>query len=107
MPFGSFANALPPAFFLLLHLAGFLVGAYFAFRAFPVNGTLGWAFTLYALAEVIYLTNNLDATVLLFAHALAEAFDLAAVILVFVGAVRAARRAVRVAQLEPSSPGGP
>jgi hypothetical protein len=107
MPFGSFANALPPAFFLLLHLVGFLVGAYFAFRAFPLNGTLGWAFTLYALAEAIYLTNNLDATVLLFAHALAEAFDLAAVILVFVGTIRAVRRPGPAVQLEASSSGGP
>ena len=107
MPFGSFANALPPAVLLVLHLVCFLVGAYFAFRAFPTNGTLGWAFTLYALAEVVYLTNNLDATVLLFAHVLAEALDLAAVILVFTGAVRAVRRAEPTAQLEPSSPAGP
>ena len=28
MPYGAFINALPPAFFLAVHLIGFLVGAF-------------------------------------------------------------------------------
>ena len=42
MPYGAFINALPPAFFLAVHLIGFLIGVFFAYRAF--QGTAGlWA----------------------------------------------------------------
>jgi hypothetical protein len=34
MPYGAFINTLPPAFFLAVHLIGFLLGASFAYRAF-------------------------------------------------------------------------
>ena len=89
MPIGSFLNAFPPAFFLLVHLAAFLIGAFFASRAFSIGSrTLGWGFALFALAEILYMTYHLDWTVFLFAHTLAEVADLAAFILVFVGAVQ-------------------
>lgn len=100
MPFGTFINAFPPAFFLVVHLAAFLIGAYFASRAFSAQATqLGWGFTLFAIAELVYMTYHLDWTVFLFAHTIAEVLDLVAFILVFVGAVqpvlpRATRRAV-------------
>ena len=89
MPFGAFLNAMPPAFFLIVHLAAFAIGAFFASRAFS-NGAsrLGWAFTLFAIAEVCYMTYHLDWTVFLFAHTIAEVLDLVAFILVFVGAVQ-------------------
>jgi hypothetical protein len=75
MPYGSFINALPPAFFLAVHLIGFLIGAFFAYRAFQgTAGLMGWGFTLYALAELCYMTY----------------LDLIAFILVFVGATRSA-----------------
>ena len=32
MPYGAFINGLPPAVFLAVHLIGFLVGAFFAYR---------------------------------------------------------------------------
>ncbi len=89
MPFGGFINALPPAFFLLVHLIAFLVGAFFAYRA--LNGgaqKLGWGFVLYAIAELVYMTYHLDWTVFLFAHTIAEVLDLVAFILVFVGAAQ-------------------
>src|SRR5215472_17286559 len=89
MPIGSFLNAFPPAFFLIVHLAAFLIGAFFASRAFGVRANvLGWGFTLFAIAELVYMTYHLDWTVFLFAHTNAEVLDLVAFILVFVGAVQ-------------------
>lgn len=89
MPFGSFLNAFPPAFFLVVHLAAFVIAAYFASRAFSSQAsTLGWGFVLYAIAELVYMTYHLDWTVFLFAHTIAEVLDLVAFILVFVAAVQ-------------------
>jgi hypothetical protein len=87
MPFGGFINALPPAFFLLVHLVAFLVGAFFAYRAMGAGASkLGWGFALYAIAELVYMTYHLDWTVFLFAHTIAEVLDLVGFILIFVGA---------------------
>jgi hypothetical protein len=89
MPIGGFLNAFPPAFFLVVHLAAFLIGAFFASRAFATNArALGWGFTLFAIAEIVYMTYHLDWTVFLFAHTIAEVLDLVAFILVFVAAVQ-------------------
>jgi uncharacterized membrane protein len=89
MPIGAFLNAFPPAFFLVVHLAAFLIGATFAYRAFDAQARLlGWAFTLFAIAEISYMTYHLDWTVFLFAHTISEVLDLVAFILVFVGAVQ-------------------
>jgi hypothetical protein len=89
MPLGAFLNAFPPAFFLVVHLVAFLIGAFFAYRAFGVQAPLlGWAFTLFAIAEISYMTYHLDWTVFLFAHTISEVLDLVAFILVFVGAVQ-------------------
>lgn len=100
MPFGSFINALPPAFFLAVHLVGFIVGAYFAYRAFNAGDhsarTIGWGFILYAIAELVYMTYHLDWTVFLFAHTISEVLDLVAFILVFVGAFQTVRNVSRV-----------
>lgn len=97
MPFGAFINVLPPAFFLLVHLVAFLIGAYFAQRAFGAGVPLfGWGFVLYAIAELVYMTYHLDWTVVLFAHTIAEVLDLLAFIAIFAGAtqrVLALRRA--------------
>jgi hypothetical protein len=97
MPFGSFVNMLPPVFFLVVHLAAFSLGAYFAYRAFGAEaGMLGWGFALFAIAEVVYMTYHLDWTVFLFAHTIAEVLDLTAFVLVFVAAVQTVRSAGRV-----------
>jgi hypothetical protein len=101
MPIGGFLNAFPPAFFLVVHLAAFVLGAYFASRAFNAGTrSLGWSFTLFAIAEIVYMTYHLDWTVFLFAHTIAEVLDLAAFILVFVGAVQttSARLSTRAAR---------
>jgi hypothetical protein len=94
MPFGSFVNVLPPIVFLVIHLAAFLAGAFFAHRAFNAGASqVGWGFSLYALAELVYMTYHLNWTVILFAHTIAEVLNLVAFGLIFLGAVQHVRRA--------------
>jgi hypothetical protein len=88
MPWGSWINELPTEFFLVVHIAAFAIGAGFAWLAFKRElGLLGAAFSLFAAAEITYMTYHLDWTVFLFAHTIAEVLDLAAFVLVFAGAV--------------------
>jgi hypothetical protein len=88
MPWGSWINDLPTAFFMVVHIAAFTLGAGFAWLAFKRElSLLGTAFSLFALAELTYMTYHLDWTVFLFAHTIAEVFDLAAFVLVFAAAV--------------------
>ena len=73
MPLGDFINSFPPAVFLAVHLAGFLIGAGLAYRSFNSGSSLfGWGFVLYALAELVYMTYHLDWTVFLFGKPQAE-----------------------------------
>jgi hypothetical protein len=91
MPFGDFVNQIPAPVFLLIHLTAFLVGAYFAWRSFAGGMTLfGWGFSLFALAEISYMTYHLDWTVFLFAHTVSEVLDLLAFVLIFAGAAQRA-----------------
>ena len=88
MPWGDWINELPTAFFMVVHIAAFSLGAGFAWLAFRRElGLLGGAFTLFAAAELTYMTYHLDWTVFLFAHTIAEVFDLVAFVLVFAAAV--------------------
>jgi uncharacterized membrane protein len=85
MPLGTFINLMPMPVFVAIHLAALVIGAYFAKRSFDAGATdVGRAFTLYALAELSYLTYHLDWTVFLFAHTISEVFDLVAFVLLFV-----------------------
>jgi hypothetical protein len=91
MPLGDFINNIPSIGFLAIHFVAFAIGAYFAWRSFGADqGTLGWAFSLYALAEIVYMTYHLDWTVFLFAHTIAEVLDLVAFALVFLAVGRMA-----------------
>ena len=84
MPIGDFVNLIPAPIFLLIHLTAFAIGAYFAWRSFGAGATLlGWGFSLFALAEISYMTYHLDWTVFLFAHTVSEVLDLLAFVLVF------------------------
>lgn len=86
MPIGDFVNNIPAPIFLLIHLTAFAIGAYFAWRSFGDGATLlGWGFSLFALAEISYMTYHLDWTVFLFAHTISEVLDLLAFILIFAG----------------------
>jgi len=88
MPWGSWINELPTEFFMVVHIAAFAIGATFAWVAFKRELTLlGLGFSLFAAAEVVYMTYHLDWTVFLFAHTIAEVLDLGAFVLVFFGAV--------------------
>lgn len=84
IPFGAFVGVLPPVLFLVLHLAAFAAGAYFAFRAFgAAHSSLGWGFTLFALAQLVYVGYFLDLTVLLFAHTIGQLLLATAVVLIY------------------------
>ena len=88
MPWGSWINDLPTGFFLAVHIAAFALGAGFAWAAFRRElDVLGAGFSLFALAEVSYMTYHLDWTVFLFAHTISEVLDLVAFVLVFASAV--------------------
>jgi membrane protein implicated in regulation of membrane protease activity len=53
MPWGSWINDLPTAFFMVVHIAAFALGAGFAWLAFKRELTvLGTAFSLFAVAEL-------------------------------------------------------
>ena len=89
MPYGSWINDLPTAFFMVVHIAAFTLGAGFAWLAFKRElALLGTAFSLFAAAELTYMTYHLDWTVFLFAHTISEVLDLVAFILVFVAATQ-------------------
>src|SRR5690349_19362715 len=93
MPYGSWVNDLPTSFFLTVHVAAFVIGAGFAWLAFKRELTLlGTAFSLFAAAELVYMTYHLDWTVFLFAHTTAEVLDLAAFVCVLAGPVYEAVR---------------
>src|ERR1044071_196128 len=93
MPYGSWVNDLPTSFFLTVHVAAFVIGAGFVWLAFKRELTLlGTAFSLFAAAELVYMTYHLDWTVFLFAHTIAEVLDLTAFVLVFASAVVAVVR---------------
>ncbi len=96
MPFGGFINAIPMPVFLLIHAVAFIIAATFARKAFGAGNTeFGWGFTLYAIAELCYITYHLDWTVILFAHTLAEVLDLVGFICVFVGMTKRATAGAR------------
>ena len=91
MPFGDFVNQIPPAGFLAIHVVLFLIGAYFAWRSFGSGASLlGYAFSLFALAEISYMTYHLNWTTFLFAHTISEVLDLVAFVLVFAAATQRA-----------------
>jgi uncharacterized membrane protein len=89
MPIGDFVNLIPAPVFLLIHLALFAAGAYFAWRSFEADASLlGWGFVLFAAAEISYMTYHLDWTVFLFAHTVSEVLSLGAFTLIFAGVSR-------------------
>lgn len=88
MPYGSWINDLPTGFFLVVHITAFTLGAGFAWLAYKRElALLSVAFSLFAAAELVYLTYHLDWTVFLFAHTIAEVLNLTAFVLVFAAAV--------------------
>jgi hypothetical protein len=61
MPYGSWINELPTGFFLAVHVAAFALGAGFAWLAYKRElNLLGAAFSLFAVAELVYMTVELE-----------------------------------------------
>ena len=88
-PCCDFINELPWGFFLVVHIALFAVGAFFALRAFESGASvLGWGFALFALAEITYMTYHVNITQFLFSHTIAEVLNGLAFVAIFVGAVQ-------------------
>lgn len=81
-------SSIPMPVFMLVHLSGLAIGATLAYKAFNgANGRLfGWAFSLFAVAEVLYMGYHVGVTTFLLSHTLAEVCDLVAFILAFAGA---------------------
>ena len=88
-PCCDFINELPWGFFLVVHIALFAVGTFFALRAFE-SGTsmLGWGFALFAFAELTYMTYHVNITQFLFSHTIAEVLNGLSFVAIFVGAVQ-------------------
>ena len=85
-------NEFPWWFFLVVHIALFAVGSYFAFRALDNGSTaLGLGFALFAVAEIAYMTYHVNITQFLFSHTIAEVLDGLAFGALFVGVVRGER----------------
>jgi hypothetical protein len=88
-PCCDFINELPWGFFLIVHIALFAVGAFFALRAFDSGSNLlGGGFALFALAEIVYMTYHVNITQFLFSHTIAEVLNGVAFVAIFVGAVQ-------------------
>jgi hypothetical protein len=91
MPIGDFINGIPPVGFLAIHLVIFGVASYAAWRSFAAgHSPLGWGFSLWALAEISYMTYHLNWTTFLFAHTVSEVLDLFGFGLVFLATTRTA-----------------
>lgn len=87
-PIGEFVNKFPWGFFFAVHVVLFIVGAYFASRSYSAGETwLGVGFTLFAVAELVYLTYHINITTFLFAHTIAEVLDALAFVSIFAAAV--------------------
>ncbi|MGH2655176.1 MAG: hypothetical protein ACRDIZ_00495 [Actinomycetota bacterium] len=87
-PCCDFINAFPWWFFLLVHVALFAVAAFVAYRSFEGgNRGFGWGFSLFALAEVSYMTYHVNATQFLFAHTVSEVLVGVAFVVLFAAAV--------------------
>lgn len=105
-PIDFIVNKLPWGFFMVVHLALFAVGAYFAWRAFEATASLaGGGFALFALAETVYMTYHVNVTTFLFAHTIAEVLDGVAFVLLFAWAARTGLTRLPVAASAPTNAG--
>ena len=88
-PVDVIVRDLPWWFFMAVHIALFLVGAYFALRSFESGEPLfGWGFALFALAEISYMTYHVNITNFLFAHTISEVLDGVAFVALFAAAAQ-------------------
>ena len=87
-PIDVIVRDLPWWFFMVVHVALFLVGAWCALRAFEHREfAFGAGFALFALAEISYMTYHVNITNFLFAHTISEVLDGVAFVVLFAAAV--------------------
>ena len=87
-PIDVIVRDLPWGFFLLVHIALFVAGAYFALRSFEHGESkFGTGFALFALAEISYMTYHVNITNFLFAHTISEVLNGVAFVMLFAAAV--------------------
>jgi hypothetical protein len=83
-------NRVPWGFFMLVHVALFLIAAFFALKMFQSDRSLfGLGFGLFAVAELSYMTYHVNATLFLFAHTISEVLVGGAVVALFAAAAKA------------------
>lgn len=88
-PCCEFINDLPQWFFLAVHIVIFLFAIVFGARAFSAGEPgFGWGFTLFALAEISYLTYHVNITTFLLAHTISEVFVLLGILIIAGSAAR-------------------
>lgn len=80
-------SSIPMPVFMAVHLTALAVAAVLAVRsaARGAPAALRTAFVLFAAAEVAYMGYHLEVTTFLLSHTVAEALDLVAFVLAFVG----------------------
>jgi hypothetical protein len=79
-PVDVIVRSLPWWFFMAVHIA---------IRAFEAaEAGFGWAFTLFALAEISYMTYHVNITNFLFAHTISEVLDGVAFVIIFATTVQ-------------------
>ena len=78
---------LPMEVFMAVHISAFFIAIILAWKAANIGApaTLRTAFVLFAAAELLYMGYHLKITTFLLSHTLAEAIDLLAFILAFLG----------------------
>jgi hypothetical protein len=103
-PCCEFINEIPWYVFLAIHAVIFLAAAFYAGRSFgAAQRDLGWGFSLFALAEISYMTYHLNITTFLFAHTLSEVLVLIALITVFTAIARGGLLARSMGTTAPAS----
>ena len=81
MPFGGFIDSLPQAWFLVIHAVLAAIGVMLWWRARAAGQpSAARGFVLYILGEFCYIVYHLDLITFLFAHGLAEVFDVLALL---------------------------
>jgi Na+/melibiose symporter-like transporter len=82
-------NRVPWGFFMVVHVALFALGVVFALRMFQDDRQLfGWGFSLFALAELSYMTYHVNVTLFLFAHTISEVLVGGGLVTIFAALVK-------------------
>jgi len=88
-PIETFIARWPWGLFLAIHIVLFVVAAFLAWRAYESRERMfGTGFTLFALAEIVYMLYHVNITVFLLSHTVSEVLDTLGFVALFAGAVQ-------------------